>query len=195
MTNETRKIYCYVDETGQDAGSEFFVVVVVAVKSRPEFIVKQLLEFEERVKLGNLKWHKGEHSRRIDFLDLFLGQPSPNLHIYFGKFKKPILYFFPIVETVAQAIKQYSNQKPQARMYIDGLDKISAKKITNTLRSGGLKLRLVKGVRDESEPLVRLADRWAGCIRMSFLGNEDCKRLVKKAEKTGKLSDIKTNPK
>lgn len=190
----TQKLYCYVDETGQDAGSEFFIVVTAAVKGSPEAIANQLLEFEKQVKLGNIKWHKGEHERRIDFLDLFLNESISNPHIYFGRFKKPILYFFPMVETLEQTVKQYSTKDTQVRIYVDGLDKIAAKKITNALRSTGLRVGLAKGARDESEPLIRLADRWAGCIRMSFLGNEDCKRLVKKAEKTGMLSDIKTNP-
>lgn len=195
MIGQTQKLYCYVDETGQDTGSSFFVVVAVAVKSDLDLISNQLLKFEESLKLGNIKWHKSEYKRKIAFLDLFLTQRYSNLHIYFGRFKKPILYFFPMVETLEQTIKQYSDTETRVKVYVDGLDKMAAKKFTNALRSNGAKVKLVKGVRDESEPLIRLADRWAGCIRMAFADNEDCKRLIKNAENLGILSNIKTNPK
>jgi hypothetical protein len=32
---------------------------------------------------------------------------------------------------------------------------------------------MVKGRRDESEPLIRLADMWASCIRAAILGAGD----------------------
>lgn len=57
--------------------------------------------------------------------------------------------------------------------YVDGIDKTIAKKLTNILRTRGVRLNLVRSRRDESEPLIRLADMWAGCIRGALLDGKD----------------------
>ena len=78
-----------------------------------------------------------------------------------------------------------------ARINIDGFDVISAKKMTNALRSRGLHLKLVKGPTDESEILIRLADRWAGCLRQALSQhNKDCEELVSGAQKKGLLKEV-----
>ena len=63
--------------------------------------------------------------------------------------------------------------------------------MTNALRSRGLHLKLVKGPTDESEILIRLADRWAGCLRQALSQhNKDCEELVSGAQKKGLLKDF-----
>jgi len=40
---------------------------------------------------------------------------------------------------------------------------------------------LIRSRRDESEPLIRLVDRWAGCIRAALLGKREERSILKKA--------------
>ena len=44
---------------------------------------------------------------------------------------------------------------------------------------------MVRGRRDESEPAIRLADMWAGCIRAATLGRQQEESLLRRALDTG----------
>jgi hypothetical protein len=70
------------------------------------------------------------------------------------------------------------------------MDKKKAAELTNALRIRGVKLKLVKGRRDESEPVIRLADMWAGCIRSALLGNEEAQQILNKALATKYIKRI-----
>lgn len=185
-----QKIYCYVDETGQDAGSTIFIVVAVVVWEYIEGLRSSLAELERRLKIGGKKWHKLRHNSRVEFMNVFLQERHSNVQIYFGRFKKPVPALLPTFEVIQKSLTSFS-QPIQAIVNIDGLDALSAKKMTNALRTKYLHLSLVKGSRDESEVLIRLADRWAGCLRLAFLKhNSDCKELVLRAQKSGLLKEI-----
>ncbi len=190
MKLKPQKLYCYVDETGQDAGSKAFIVVAVIVTSNIEAARQRLHELEKSTKIGVIKWHKSNYKFRIQFLEEFLRQDNSDLHIYFLKVKKPVFYWLPTVEVLQKSLPNHSTAETQVIVCIDGLDQFSAKKYTNALRTKMLKVKLAKGPRDESEPLIRLADRWAGCIRMALSANKDCDTLVARAKKRGVLKEI-----
>lgn len=189
MNKLTKKLYCYVDETGQDVGSKLFIVVAVIITSNVNGVRERLLNLETDTRIGKIKWHKSDYKYRIKFMEEFLSRDNKDLHVYFLKAQKPVFYYLPTVEILQRAISANSTSNTQAIVCIDGLDKFSGKKYTNALRTKILKIKLAKGVRDESEPLIRLADRWAGCIRMALLGNEQCQALVARAEKKGLLKE------
>ena len=67
-TKERKKLYCYVDETGQDAGSKIFVVVTVASLEDQEKIRQALLEIEDAAGTGHRKWHKSRPARRLRYI-------------------------------------------------------------------------------------------------------------------------------
>ncbi|MDP2909665.1 MAG: hypothetical protein Q8N69_01165 [bacterium] len=47
-----QKLYCYVDETGQDTKSEFFIVVVVVNDENQELLRGNLCKIEALAKIG-----------------------------------------------------------------------------------------------------------------------------------------------
>ncbi len=53
-----QKLYCYIDETGQDVGSEFFIVVAVVSDKEQDLLRDSLLEIEFQTKIGQRKWRK-----------------------------------------------------------------------------------------------------------------------------------------
>jgi len=63
-----QKLYCYVDETGQDPKSEVFIVVAVISSNDQAYIRKQLTDIEDIAKTHKLKWHKTRHDRRMRYL-------------------------------------------------------------------------------------------------------------------------------
>ena len=178
-----KKLYCYVDETGQDARSNIFILVAIIANENPTHISEELRHLEIALKLYNTKWHKSSHPLRIRFIQEFISKYNFDLSLYFMLINKPVIYHLSIIEILCRAITEENDPDAQAIIFIDGLDKLSGKKITAALRTRNFKIKLVKGVRDESEPLIRLADRWAGCIRMAISGNEQCRNLVFDAQR------------
>ena len=186
-----KKIYVYVDEAGQDATSEYFIVVAVATDTNQDLLREQIHQIEKAARTGSKKWHKLRHANRMNYVTSAFQQKIGFGNVYFGKYTKPVPYFSPMITVIEEAIKLTADdQAYQANIYIDGIDKQKAKEITNVLRGNGIALNLVHSRRDESEPLIRLADMWAGCIRLAFLKGGDSKTLVMKAIKAEYLRAI-----
>ncbi len=80
--------------------------------------------------------------------------------------------------------------KYTARVYVDGIDLKKAAELTNALRLRGVSLEQVKSRRDESEPLIRLADMWAGCIRGVWKGKAEEQALLERARRRDYLTCI-----
>lgn len=190
--SESLKLYCYVDETGQDIKSEFFIVVAVVSDQDQNQLRRQLTKVEEVAQTNQLKWHKTEHRRRMKYLSLVLERNIAKGSVYIARYQKPIPYFFPVIDVLERAIKKIARGKYQARIYIDGIDRHKAKELTNALRVRGISLRIVKSRRDESEPLIRLADMWAGCVRSALLQRKDTREIFQRAKQEGYLYDLNT---
>lgn len=189
---DTEKIAVYVDESGQDDTSRFFIVVAAVTAHDQDELRKQLLDVETEAQTHGMKWHRTRHDRRMHYLTLVLQRRIAFGGLYFGRYQKPLPYFFPMIEVLEQAIKQSAKIKYRASIYVDGIDKNIAQKLTNALRARHVSLRLVQSRRDESEPLIRLADMWAGCIRGALMGGEESKQMFERAQKSGYLKEITT---
>jgi hypothetical protein len=166
------KLYCYVDETGQDPASGIFVVVVVVSAEDQEALRQALMDIEDAAGTGRRKWHKSRSERRLLYLRMV---PEGNLicaDVFYGVYQKPIPYFFPMLEVLEGAIKSKGQLNTTARVFVDGIDRQKASELTNALRVRGVSLEKVRSRRDESEPMIRLADMWAGCIRAARGGSQ-----------------------
>ena len=186
-TPHKQKLYCYVDESGQDPQSAFFVVVTVVTDEEQQAFRQELSTVERQARTGYRKWHKSRPERRLRYLELVLHQGVAKGEVFFGHYQKPLPYFFPILDVLEQAIT--------ARVHIDGIDRKKAAELTNALRARGISLGLVRSARDESESIIRLADMWAGCIRAALLGRAKEKNLLHRAQQAGYLGSFTTkNP-
>jgi len=63
-------IRVFVDESGQDDLSPFFVVVAVLITKDPEGIRTKLIDIEQTAKTGRKKWHKLRQERRMHYLSV-----------------------------------------------------------------------------------------------------------------------------
>ena len=189
-----KKLYCYVDESGQDAASEVFVVVAVISLRDQGIFRQQCLTIEHEVGTGNRKWHKTRPERRLEYLEWILKRGVGKGGVFFGCFQKPLPYFLPLLETIEQAVANSAESDYQATVYIDGIDQKKAAEMTNALRLRGVRLRQVRSRKDEAEPLIRLADMWAGCVRAALLGRTTEKSLLARAMKQGYLKAMTKNP-
>ena len=60
---------------------------------------------------------------------------------------------------------------------IDGLSKSLVPKVGHLFRQLGVKTRNVHGERDQSSPIIRLADAMAGLVRGAHEGRKECQTL------------------
>lgn len=185
-----QRLYCYVDETGQDVTSAFFIVVAVVSDEQQDRLRQELVEIESIARTGHRKWHKSRPERRIKYLQLVLQRQVGAGEVYFGRYQKPLPYFLPMLDTIEKAIFAEAQGEYRALVYVDGIDRKKAQELTNALRLRRVRLDLVKSRRDESEPLIRLADMWAGCLRDAILGEKEAQGLYDKATYRGYLIEV-----
>ncbi len=176
-----KRLMCFVDESGQDARSESFVVAVIASKSDLDVLRLQVLQLEKASGVGARKWHKTRSERRIDFMEKAMEKQLVKGEVFYGQFQKPLPYFLPMLESIEFAIVA-SAENSRAVVTVDGIDRKKARELTNALRVRRLSVDLVRSARDESEPMLRLADRWVGCIRAGLEDPQSQEaKIVKKA--------------
>lgn len=187
---KTEKLYVYVDESGQDATSRFFVVVAVISREEQENFRQELLRIEDLSGTGRKKWHKLRRENRARYLSLALDHKIATGSIFVASYIKPIPFFFPMIFLLEKAIKSVVKNPYRARIFVDGIDKQKAKELTNALRASGISLDGVRGKRDESEPGIRLADMWAGCMHSALLHETEAENLIKRAKKENYLYDL-----
>ena len=75
-------------------------------------------------------------------------------------------------------------------IYIDGIDRKNALEIGNVLRKHKIKSERPRRATDEGEPFIRLADRWAGCIRGVFENGKEEKKIIEQAKREKYLCAI-----
>jgi len=99
-----------------------------------------------------------------------------------------------MVLVIAQAINLYIERNDikeyKATIVIDGLKKTEAKRVAKSLRLLGIKIRKVRGEKDESNALLRLSDALAGLIREADEGSDQYKRLVNKFQKEKVINEL-----
>lgn len=186
-----QKLYCYVDESGQDTKSEIFVVVAIVNDKNQDAVRCKLLQLEKQTKIRAMKWHKTPHNVRYQFLEQQIERKILNGDIFFGRFPKPIPYFLPLLEVIEKAIKSKARTNYSCNVYIDSIDIKKSKELTNALRVKHINMPLIKSRRDESEPIIRLADRWAGYIRGLQFDKKQNENLFKKAIRLKCIQEVK----
>lgn len=190
-----QKLYCYVDEAGQDDASRFFVVVALASDTDQDTLRRQLANVEKQAQTHGLKWHKSRHERRMRYLSLVLDRKIAFDEVYVGRYAKPIPYFFPVIDVIEKAVKRAAKGRYRAVIYVDGINKTIAKALTNALRTRGISLRMVKSRKDENEILIRFVDMWAGCVRSALLSEKESVEVLNQAQRSGYLQEVTTeNP-
>lgn len=95
-----------------------------------------------------------------------------------------------MADTLSKAIFSLTNKASLTTVFVDGIDKKKARELTAALREKGIKTEQVRSARDESEPLIRFADRWAGCIRGKIEGQSAASKLTTKAIELGYLREV-----
>lgn len=192
MKSIKQKLYCYVDENGQDTkGNVFIVSVVVTGKERDELLT--LCEkIEKESSKHKDKWGRAKYSRRIDYMNKIFSNK-----VFKGKLRYSVYHEQPShdLATIAGIAKAVHFKEPEeytTLVYVDGLSKNKRQEYGSELRKLGIPTRKVQGVnKDENNALIRLADAVAGFVRDVIDGEKgEIQQLFKEAMKNGYLIEI-----
>lgn len=164
-----QKLYCYADETGQDAKGELFlVVVVISSKGNRDLIAEGLLTTEKGCQKGLSKWHSTSLQRKIAYLQEVLRVKELRESIYYASFQDTKDYLSLTASTIAQAVlRKTEGENYQPIIVIDGLNKAEQRRVAEELRRLNIRGGKVRGARFRSDTFIRLADALAGFLRDS----------------------------
>ncbi len=174
------RVYCYVDETGQDTEGKVFVVSVVIPKNRDE-VLEYVEDVEVKSGKGKFKWGRAKPENREKYLKTILSQRKFPLKIYYSYYKDTKEYKTQTILTIAKAVFAIKDYKEHRFIFlVDALGKKDQKYYGSELRKLGVPSREVKGVtRDQSDALIRLADSIVGFVRDILEGGNTEKQILR----------------
>ncbi|RJR14850.1 hypothetical protein C4579_03575 [Candidatus Microgenomates bacterium] len=162
----TKKLYCYVDETGQDTEGDIFIVSVVVPKDR-DTLLSYLEQVEIRSGKGKFKWGRARPVKRLSYLKTVLSQKKFPFKIYYSLYKNTKEYKTLTILTIAKTVQSIPVYKQYKFMiYVDGLGEKDQRFYGAQLHQLNIPSRRIKGIkRDESNALIRFADSMCGFLR------------------------------
>ncbi len=189
----TKKIYCYVDETGQDTKGELFIVSVIVAEKDKDFFQKSVEKIEIDSKKGKSKWGKTKFLSRISYLEAVTSIKNCKFCMYFSKYKTTD-FDLATIQTISKTIHSGTdNQNYKAFIYVDALTKSKRPIYAKELRGLGIKTQKIMGVaKDENNSMIRLADSVCGWVRdvIEQGKDDDLSSVFKKAVKSKVLREV-----
>ena len=178
----------YIDESRQRVGGEWFIVAGVAVEDSDKF--RQLCEELERTsRKRDVKWGKANKNNRLLYLRTVISDARfRDIFLLSYVFQEPTDYIKATVRSIDLAVSNLHVSNLPVYVYIDGLNRTQYKEYQVRLRKLGCQVEKVRGRKDESEPLIRLADAVAGATRdLLEYKNNELKEIFSSAIKQGVL--------
>lgn len=185
-----QRLYCYVDETGQETEGDFFLVTVVIAEQERDAIEQELEAIELSTGKKNLKWRKSAFDRRLAYIREVLSRPIFEDKIFFSHYEQTKAYVELTVYTTAKAINHCVHGEYRATVIVDGLTGSEVTRFGKELRQLNIKVKKVRGARDESSPLIRLADAFAGFLRDGIEEQEYAQELYREAQRRGVVKEV-----
>lgn len=174
-----QKLYCFVDENGQDTEGRIFIVAVVVLGEDKDNFFKLCEDLEVESRKGKFKWGKAQQVYRLEYLRRVFASGRFHGKLSYSVFREMKDYEFSTVQAIARTVAAQKMPQPFSTLvYVDGLSKTKRQPYAVQLRRLGVHPRKVQGVtKDENNALVRLADAVAGFVRDVLDGDEEAKVL------------------
>ena len=194
----TQRLYCYVDESGQDSTAKnkrerIFIVAVAVFEDDREVIEKACEQFERESGKRHLKWHKSNPESRMTYWRMILADDRFKHALCYSRHVPPLRPEFDArtILSIAKAV-QWKQPQPDytSDIYVDGISESKQIEYANELRKVGIHVRRVHRAKDESHALVRLADALAGLAREAAEGNEEAALLLQRASRRGFIAEL-----
>jgi len=185
-----RKFFCYVDETGQDTRGELFIVAVVIAGQERDQLRQACEDIERDSRKGRRKWIKTKYDRRLAYIRQVLERPIFAGKLNFAVYRDVQDYPSSTVQTIARALSATGGTDYKATILIDGLPRSLERMVGLQLRRLGIRAKKVRGLKDESDALIRLADAVCGLVRGATEGQPAMRALFERGIQTEVLRDL-----
>jgi len=186
-----KKLYAYVDESGQDTKGLVFVVSVLILEQEREVICELLEKIEIESGKRNKKWNKSHHNSRKRYIEDILKIEKFKERIFFKIFCDTKEYIELTSSATAKAILKKSGDNYKVTVFIDGLKKKEIEAFSRGLRDLKIKTRKIRGVKkDENNAFIRLVDAICGLVRDMNDGNEWAKKTVEKMRNKKYITEL-----
>jgi hypothetical protein len=196
-TRIPQKLYAYVDESGQDTLGELFVVATVLTADNHERVRQSLERLERASGKGLRKWIKATPRQRLAYLTAVLQLPALHGRLFAAHFTNTTTYLPCVLTTVTQAVTAGAAGQPsRATVLIDGLQKTVRQDVAAALRvqlqPHHIRVEKVRGLDEESDALMRLADAMAGFVRHALEGRPALAPLLAESQRQGVIQLLQT---
>jgi len=185
-----QKLYCYVDESGQDTEGALFLAALVITGKERENLRQLLVGIEKRSGKIKRKWKHTSVKQRQAYLQQILNEKYFQGKLYYQEFSQTTDYLTCIIAAIANGITHYAKQEYKAVILIDGLGREERKIVGKRLRMRQIRTEKVRGVRDESDEFIRLTDALAGFVRDAGEGEQYAQALYQKALINGIITKL-----
>lgn len=190
MSPQKQKLYCYVDETGQDTRGKLFLVVVVIVGKQRDDLRRELAEIERASGKHEKKWTRSTLRQREAYIRCILTRPSFAGTLYCSAYQDTCAYVDLTILSTAKAINTHARCPYTASVFVDGLPRTEQHRFGSGLRKLGVATRKVRGLNDQSDGFIRLADAVAGFVRENAAPDAPLHQLHSEALKTKRITEV-----
>jgi len=180
-----QKLYCYVDESGQDTKGELFLVAVVIVASHRDMLRRKLKEIERSSGKMTKKWTRATTAQRRKYIEAicFANENELAHTVSWSQYHDTKAYVDLTILSTAKSILSRAKIPYEATVFVDGLARTERHRFAAGLRRLHVKVRKVRGIRDQSDEFIRLADAIAGLVRDVLENDASMKILYKTMER------------
>lgn len=185
------KLFAYVDETGQDTKGQLFIVSVVMIRGERDPLRQALQSIEHSSLKRDKKWKKSRPTEREAYMRGILSLEVLHGSLCYSLHRNTTRYVDLTIQSTAQAVLDRLEETDQAIAFVDGLARSERQRFGQRLRRQGIAVDKVRGVKDESDILIRLADALAGFARNGIEGKHTgLQAMYQAALAEGKLRQI-----
>lgn len=184
MPTPRKRLYCYVDESGQDTAGDFFVVSILVTGDERNSLLQQLLEIERESKKRNIKWHKANYQHRLAYIELLTEFSGLEGKIFYETYNEGKEYLVYTSDTTAKTLRH--KRADAFTIYIDGYREAELTSFKRHLRPSVKVPTQIRGVkRDENNAFIRLVDAICGLVRDAQENDQQAKLAVQKLKRRG----------
>lgn len=186
----TKKLYCYVDETGQDTKGKFFLVALVLKDNESLLdLEKKLIGIENRSGKKLLKWKEINKKVKEVYLRELLQVKELKDSIFYSIYEETKEYFKLTSLTIAESVLSKEIEDYTVTIIIDGLNDKEMEIVRSELKKLRIRYRKIRGMKDEQSVFLRLSDAMAGFLREVYEGEKPSKQFIALFEKSGMISE------
>lgn len=184
------KLYCFVDETGQDTkGALFLVAIVLKEIIGLETLEQKLEEIEIKSGKKQSKWKKINRNTKKKYLKELIQIKELKNTIFYSIYQDSKEYSKLTSLTIAKAVLAKETLNYTVTIIIDGLNNKERDVVRWELKKLKIHYRKIRGMNDEQSIFLRLSDAMAGFLREVHEGQVYTKPSIKNFQKASIVTE------